>query len=158
MVKLKSILLTNLQIALCVMLGYGQISPGDLAEPHAHLEGMSNCTKCHILGEKVSNEKCLECHDLLNSRVSQGKGYHASEEVKGKECTVCHSDHHGRKFEMIRFDKDKFDHTLTGYRLEGKHAETACKDCHKPDNIQNPEARKKKYTYLGLDQACLSCL
>jgi hypothetical protein len=39
----------------------GQISPGDLSEGHSHLEGMSNCTQCHTLGAKVSNEKCLAC-------------------------------------------------------------------------------------------------
>ena len=135
----------------------GQISPGDLAEPHAHLEGISNCTKCHLLGKNVSGEKCLECHKLLKSRVDAGKGYHTSSEVKGKECIECHSDHHGRKFELIRFDTEQFDHDLTGYTLEGKHAETQCKDCHKKENIQLADARDKKYTYLGLDQVCLSC-
>ena len=34
---------------------YGQISPGELAKVHLQLEGMSNCTQCHILGKKVSN-------------------------------------------------------------------------------------------------------
>ena len=42
--------------------GFSQISPGELAKVHAHLEGMSNCTQCHSLGAKVSNEKCLDCH------------------------------------------------------------------------------------------------
>ncbi len=32
---------------------YGQISPGDLSNAHKDLEGMSNCTKCHVLGDKV---------------------------------------------------------------------------------------------------------
>jgi len=41
---------------------YGQISPGDLSNAHKDLEGMSNCTKCHALGEKVENNKCLDCH------------------------------------------------------------------------------------------------
>ncbi|MBN2174492.1 MAG: cytochrome C [Bacteroidales bacterium] len=137
--------------------GRSQISPGDLAEPHAHLEGISNCTKCHILGEKVSNEKCLDCHQLLKSRVDQKKGYHASTDVAGKECVSCHSDHHGRNFELIRFKADQFNHNLTGYVLEGKHAGKQCNDCHKPEFISNPEARKKKSTYLGLNTDCLSC-
>ena len=135
----------------------GQISPGDLAEPHAHLEGLSNCTKCHVLGEAVSNDKCLDCHTLLKSRVDQDKGYHSSSEVKGKQCIGCHSDHHGRNFDLVRFDTDQFDHTLTGYELEGSHKEQACDKCHKDEHIQNPEIRKKEFTYLGLDQACLTC-
>ncbi|NOU48595.1 MAG: cytochrome C [Bacteroidales bacterium] len=135
-----------------------QISPGDLCEPHAHLEGMTNCTLCHILGDKVSNEKCLDCHKELKSRITQNKGYHVSTEVKGKECVSCHNDHHGRKFEVVRFQTDKFDHKLAGYALEGAHAKKECKDCHKPENITNADVKKLKFTtYLGLTTECLSC-
>ncbi len=134
-----------------------QISPGDLAEPHAHLEGMSNCTECHTLGEKVSNSKCLDCHKLLASRINNNKGYHASSEIKGKECISCHSDHHGRKFQMIRFDKEQFNHDLTGYNLEGKHLKVECTKCHNTKNIVDNEVAKKDYTYLGLSQNCISC-
>jgi hypothetical protein len=37
-----------------------QISPGDLSNPHSNLEGISNCTQCHVLGNKQTNEKCLD--------------------------------------------------------------------------------------------------
>lgn len=136
---------------------YSQISPGDLAEAHAHLEGLSNCTKCHILGEKVSNEKCLECHTFIKSGIEKNKGYHASSEVAGQDCFKCHSDHHGRKFEMIRFDKENFNHKLTGYELMGAHAEKNCNDCHKPEFISESELRQRKNTFLGLQTECLSC-
>lgn len=134
-----------------------QLSPGDLAAPHAHLEGMSNCTQCHVLGKKVSNEKCLDCHTELKNRVTQRKGYHASTEVAGKDCFSCHSDHHGRNFEMIRFDENSFKHNLTGYNLEGAHAKQECRNCHKKSFIEDAKIRKKEYTFLGLNQACLSC-
>lgn len=135
----------------------GQISPGDLAEPHSHLEGMSNCTKCHTLGEKVSNTKCLDCHKVLAERISNNKGYHSSVEIAGKDCITCHSDHHGRKFQMIRFDKEQFNHDLTGYNLEGKHLKVECTKCHNTNNIVDNEVAKKDYTYLGLSQNCISC-
>ena len=67
-----------------------QISPGDLSIPHANLEGISNCTKCHVLGNKVTNEKCLSCHTEIQTRMNLQRGYHASTDVKGKECLVCH--------------------------------------------------------------------
>lgn len=134
-----------------------QLSPGDLSAVHAHLEGISNCTKCHILGEKVSGKKCLECHTEIKSRQDASKGYHASAEVKAKECVACHSDHHGRSFRIIRFDKTTFNHQLTGYPLEGAHAKKQCADCHKPSLIRDPQAKKKKSTYLGLGTACLDC-
>ena len=77
---------------------HAQISPGDLTKAHADLEGIFKCTQCHILGDKVSNDKCLECHKEIKSRIDQKKGYHASREVRGKDCAVCHSEHHGRNF------------------------------------------------------------
>ncbi len=135
----------------------GQISPGELSKVHSNLEGMSNCTKCHVLGEKVSNQKCLECHSEVKARVEAGKGYHSSSEVKGKECVACHSDHHGVNFQIIRFAKEKFSHTLTGWPLTGAHAKKTCVDCHKASNITDAKIRRKNFTYMGLGTACLSC-
>lgn len=134
-----------------------QISPGDLANPHSHLEGISNCTQCHVLGDKVSREKCLLCHTEINDRTTQQKGYHSSSEVKAKECIVCHSDHHGKNFQLIRFDATKFDHSLTGYSLSIPHAKKDCKDCHIIKFIADQKIKTKKYTYLGLNQECLTC-
>ena len=134
-----------------------QISPGDLSQPHAHLKGLSNCTKCHILGEKVSNEKCLDCHLDIGIRLSEGRGYHSSIEVKGKACVKCHSDHHGQNFELIRFDTEHFDHTLTGYKLQAGHSDITCDKCHKPEFISDQDIKAKSGTYLGLDQKCRSC-
>lgn len=137
--------------------GYSQLSPGDLAEPHAHLEGLSNCTKCHTLGSKISNDKCLACHIEIKVRVENKTGYHSSSQVYKKSCTICHSDHHGRQYQIIRFDKSKFDHQSTGYKLEGKHSNTECSACHKSSNIIDPAVKKKKSTYLGLGRECLTC-
>ncbi|NNE27267.1 MAG: cytochrome c family protein [Saprospiraceae bacterium] len=135
----------------------GQLSPGPLAEPHSHLEGMSNCTQCHDIGNKVPNTKCLECHDEINSLLKLNRGLHAHSSVKGNACASCHNDHHGKRFEMIRFDEDNFDHTTAGYDLEGAHSSLDCRACHQSDNISNQELKKRENTYLGLDQACLSC-
>ena len=138
-------------------MSYGQISPGDLSESHKDLEGMSNCTQCHELGEKVLNSKCLECHKEIKSLINENQGFHASSNVVNLDCFKCHSDHHGRKFDMIRFDEDNFNHNEAGYKLEGKHETIDCRECHMPDNIQNIEIRKKEKTFLGLEQECLSC-
>lgn len=134
-----------------------QISPGDLTSAHAHLEGIANCTKCHVLGDKVSNTKCLDCHKEIKSRIDQKDGYHASADVTGKDCFTCHSEHHGRNFEIVRFDTEKFNHNLTGYKLTGAHLQTDCKACHKDEFIRSEELRKKKTTYLGLSTDCVSC-
>lgn len=136
---------------------YAQISPGELTKAHAKLEGMTNCTKCHVLGDKVSNEKCLECHKELKSRVDQNKGFHVSTEVKGKDCFTCHSEHHGRNFEIVRFDSEKFDHQKTGYKLTGAHIKQDCAACHRDENIESADIKSKEYTYLGLKTNCISC-
>ncbi len=61
-----------------------QISPGDLTTAHAKFEGMSNCTKCHVLGEKVQDSKCLDCHTEIKTLIDQHRGYHSSDEVQEK--------------------------------------------------------------------------
>ncbi|MEI7981280.1 MAG: cytochrome C [Bacteroidota bacterium] len=135
----------------------GQISPGKLAAVHAHLEGISNCTKCHELGDKVTDAKCLGCHTEVKSRIDQKKGYHFSSEVRGKNCFSCHNDHHGLTFQILKFDKTKFNHDLSGFKLTGIHVKKECKDCHKTDRIADSKIKNKKFTYLGLSNTCLSC-
>jgi hypothetical protein len=134
-----------------------QISPGDLSILHSHLEGISNCTQCHVLGSKVSNEKCLICHTEIQGRINLQKGYHSSTDVNGKQCVVCHNDHHGKKFDLIRLDIEKFDHNLTGYSLSIPHAKKECKDCHNTKFIADEKIKAKIYTYIGLSKECLSC-
>ncbi len=146
-----------LGILLSCGMAFSQLSPGDLAQPHAEFEGLSNCTSCHDIGKKVTNKKCLHCHKEISWLLGDNRGYHASQDVQGKNCTDCHSDHHGRKFKMIRFDENSFDHRKAGYALEGKHKIIDCRECHVPDNISEVKLRKRKSTFLGLDQLCLSC-
>ncbi len=134
-----------------------QISPGDLAKVHAHLEGMANCTLCHTLGAKVSNERCLDCHKEIKTRLDENKGFHASVKLKGKNCIICHSDHYGRNYDIVHLLKEKFDHNETGFKLEGKHAKKSCADCHKKEFIKNSEIKKKQETFLGLNDQCMNC-
>jgi hypothetical protein len=151
-------ILTALIAAITITLsGFSQISPGELSKVHSHLEGMGKCTQCHTLGSKVSNDKCLACHTEIKERIIAQKGYHSSPTVKGKECASCHNDHHGRNFQIIRFDRTKFQHQITGFNLEGAHGTLKCEDCHKPANIQNQKLKAKASTYLGLKTECLSC-
>lgn len=149
--------LVIVSVLLLSMRAVAQISPGELAKVHSHLEGMTNCTQCHSLGAKVSNEKCLDCHKEIKARLNESKGFHASAKVKSKDCIICHSDHYGKNYDIVHLVKDKFDHNDTGYKLEGKHATKDCKDCHKRENIENPEIKKKQETYLGLSDRCVTC-
>ncbi|NKB68296.1 MAG: hypothetical protein GKR89_14635 [Candidatus Latescibacteria bacterium] len=118
------------------------ISPGKLAQDHAELEGFTNCTQCHTLGEKVPDGKCLACHETLAARIEAEKGYHAT---FTQTCVECHSDHRGRDYQLIRWEPEEFDHELAGYPLEEAHADLECKQCHTTES------------FLGLSQDCLSC-
>ena len=136
---------------------FAQISPGELSSYHSHLEGISNCTKCHILGEQLSNDKCLDCHKELKERIIQNKGYHVSADVKGKQCATCHSDHHGKNFQIVKFDEKTFNHNLTGFTIIGAHTKKTCKDCHDAKHITVATIKTKKFTYLGLKTNCTNC-
>ncbi len=155
--KIGNVICLLMLTVLYSLTSYAQISPGPLARVHTQLEGMSNCTQCHTLGEKVSNAKCLACHTELKVRIDQQKGYHASAEVKGKQCASCHNDHHGLTFQIVRFDKTKYNHNLSGYKLSGAHTTKKCEDCHKPAFITDAKIKAKKFTYLGLKTDCLNC-
>ena len=137
---------------------FAQLSPGELSAVHAHLEGLTNCTKCHVLGEKQTSAKCLACHTEIKRLVDKKKGYHALAEVPGQRCAACHGEHYGRDFKVVRLDKDTFNHDLTGFKLEAKHTEINCADCHKAALIKNNISQKKSAgTYLGMGTECIDC-
>jgi hypothetical protein len=154
---MKQLLICSLFFIIFLSFAMGQISPGDLSAAHANLEGISNCTQCHELGKKVLDSKCLDCHTEIATRINNNKGYHATEEVKGKSCTQCHSEHHGRDFDLKHLDEEAFDHDITGFHLEGEHVNQDCKACHKAEFVVADDVKEKKSTFLGLSQECLSC-
>jgi hypothetical protein len=136
---------------------FAQISPGELSTAHSHLEGMSNCTKCHNIGSQVRNNECLTCHKDIAQLQKENKGFHSGPEVRGKNCVKCHNEHHGRKFRIINFNTKSFDHNKTTFQLTGKHAQIDCFECHKADFIADPKIKKNKGTFLGLKTTCNSC-
>src|SRR5271167_2586631 len=107
---------------------WAQISPGPLSRAHQSLTGATNCTACHKFGSGATL-KCVECHAEIGARVATHKGLHATYSIpqgSSKECARCHSEHNGEDFPLVKWDTRTFDHKLTGYVLEGKHAGVAC--------------------------------
>lgn len=141
-----------------------QISPGKLSQYHENLEGLSNCTKCHELGEEPTPEKCFSCHVAIKIRVDGNRGFHSSNEVRTSKCIDCHSEHNGREFELIHWKEgtDNFQHSLTGYKMEGKHLGLNCRSCHQrvfinQENLSPDETIDFSRTFLGLSSFCISC-
>src|SRR5579872_6987317 len=145
----------------------GQISPGPLSKPHAYLSGSSRCVFCHTFGSGTPKLRCVGCHSEIQERLEKHRGYHAAvvHMASDKEdCVRCHQEHVGANFNIVRWEKPraKFDHNLTGYRLEGKHASVACEKCHNESHVPGEaraaiKVKDANRTYLGLDSRCSSC-
>jgi len=155
--EIKKILLPILLLLVNIHFSIGQISPGDLSNAHASLQGTNNCTKCHTLGDRSTKANCLACHKEIQANISSKNGYHASATVRSKECSVCHNEHHGKEFKITRFEKKTFDHNKTNFPLKGVHATKECNACHKAAFIKDPVLKKRPSTFLGLKTECLNC-
>ncbi len=130
-------------------------SPGPLTSSHASLDNQNQCNDCHIDNTReLSNNKCLNCHDHqdLQARINAGKGFHSTATVKGKQCSSCHTEHKGRGYDVMGWksvggEKD-FNHDLTGWKLNGKHAATDCAKCHTAKNKSGVKV------FMGTDKLC----
>jgi hypothetical protein len=149
-------------VVVCLRVAFGQgfgefVSPGKLAQPHAHLEGIKNCTQCHSLGQGVSPNACMDCHTEVKDQVKRRDGFHAD---KGTKCQSCHPDHRGREFQLVQLQQKAFDHTKTGFPLKDAHARAACTDCHTKAEGKGTETGGAPPTaemWKGLSRDCLSC-
>jgi len=108
------------------------VMPGDLIEGHAKLE--SKCENCHEPFSKGSQARlCLACHKDVAADINAEEGLHGKRrDVKGIECKHCHTDHKGRGEDIVRLDREIFDHKPTDFPLLGSHARVKCDSCHAP--------------------------
>ena len=141
---------------------YAQLSPGELHKSHAQLEGLKNCSQCHGVGQKIAAENCLKCHELLRKRIADKPGLHSNPEFAS--CENCHVEHQGRNYDLIWWEggQENFDHSKTGFFLQGKHAELKCRECHQAKFIADKTTFSKQSvnldrTFLGLQKDCLNC-
>ena len=142
-----------------------QISPGPISHAHQFLSGATQCTSCHKIAGSAEY-KCLECHGEIAQRLAAGRGLHAAyvKAPGGRDCVRCHSEHNGEDFSLIRWDPSlqAFDHSKTGYPLEGKHEGLACNRCHTAAHVAASERTAIKVkdlnrTFLGVPRACTTC-
>jgi hypothetical protein len=127
-------------------------APGELSLAHSVNPGIKSCMKCHNEDFEVPVQGCLACHPEIAQRISAKKGYHQD---KGEECAVCHSEHQGKDFKLFELDTEDFDHTETGYKLEGAHSHVSeCRSCHSKENTH---PRKTALSYLMKKSGCPSC-
>jgi hypothetical protein len=122
------------------------LMPGPLIQGHAKFE--AECARCHEAFRKgVQRTLCLNCHKDIAADVAAARGFHGrSKDVKEAECKRCHTDHKGRGVDIVRLDREIFDHAITDFPLEGAHKKVACTQCH---------AAKAKYR--DAPSTCIGC-
>jgi hypothetical protein len=126
--------------------GESVLMPGKVIEGHAKLE--EDCNECHVRFDKEAQTRlCSDCHKEVKADVLKHEGFHGR--LEEKECRACHTEHRGRKANIIVLDTKNFDHAKTDFPLLGTHQKQEkikCKDCH--------ETKKK---YREASSACNDC-
>lgn len=140
----------------------------------------SDCLSCHNMNDfkpatafnhaKTSfplagahqNVSCVSCHKIENKA---GKQFQKFADIAHKNCTSCHKDEHNNAFgsnckachNETSFHKitptKSFNHSVTGFALEGRHRDIDCKKCH--DNRSNL-GTFQEYTKLN-EINCMTC-
>lgn len=90
------------------------------------------CSQCHLNARSIADlqstpQDCFSCHQKDDAHAGK----------YGTDCGVCHSSE--------AWKPAKFDHNLAAFKLEGKHAEVTCEQCH----INN--------VFKGTPSDCFSC-
>ncbi len=119
------------------------LAPGKVITAHVKLE--NDCKQCHIkFDRKAQSGLCAGCHKDVAADMTAKTGFHGVQ--KPQPCNVCHTDHKGRKAQIIELDTNKFNHAQTDFVLKGKHVRQECSKCHASD---------KKYREAPL--TCVGC-
>jgi len=108
------------------------VMPGALIEGHAKAE--ADCANCHkSFSKDAQSELCAACHRDVAADMRGGIGFHGkSRDVRANACRHCHTDHKGRQADIVKLDRNAFDHGLTNFPLSRGHKDVGCESCHKP--------------------------
>lgn len=122
------------------------VMPGEVIEGHKKYE--SDCNNCHELFSKRGQDKlCLNCHKKINDDVESKKGFHGKNSpVRKASCKSCHTEHKGREADIVKLEKEIFNHNKTDFVLRGQHKIVECTACH-----------KKNKKYREVKSECQSC-
>lgn len=109
---------------------------------------------------------CFACHKTITSRASRVKTIQF--QFTAHQCINCHQDvHKGQTTRFVSKQKSSedqcaychnveswrnvsFDHSKTGFILEGRHLTTACSSCHWQENSAD-------WTFKSVAKECSSC-
>jgi hypothetical protein len=137
------------------------VTPGELIDGHGKYE--KDCAKCHESFDKgFQKQLCLGCHKDIAQDFSRKTGFHGKRgDVSSVECKHCHTDHKGRKADILLFDHQTFNHITTEFELKGAHKTLRCNQCHepKPQEVRAKEIETDSPTgrYRKPKHECVDC-
>jgi hypothetical protein len=86
------------------------------------------CTDCHVGNNytfTTANTDCYGCHQVAWQRTTMMGGAvpnHITSGFPTSQCSTCH--------DTVLWSTGKFDHSTTGWPLQGAHVTTPCASCH----------------------------
>lgn len=111
---------------------------------------------------KHANAECADCHqnNVFKGTPSDCASCHLKDDAHngqfGTQCDSCHSPQ--------GWKPATFDHNLSAFKLEGKHATTACADCHKnnvfkgtPTQCSACHSEPALHAGMFVGQECSAC-
>lgn len=144
------------------------VSPGTLSAAHMQvpeLEGRKSCVHCHGKGEVAMADACAECHEEVDQDILAGTGFHGTlGDADIRDCARCHGEHAGSDFPLVSrrsfglagfAQREDYDHEELDFRLQGRHAQLTCADCH--TNADVVFLAQGTTRFLGLEQGCQNC-
>lgn len=122
------------------------LMPGPVIAGHARYE--QECSRCHDRADRGRQAAlCRDCHEPVAKDIAQHRGFHGRlAGADAAQCSACHSEHKGRKADIVKLESASFPHAQTDFRLQGAHATVACAACH---------AAGRKYREAS--SACVDC-
>lgn len=109
------------------------LMPGPVVSGHAKLE--HECSRCHDRADRDAQARlCRDCHEPVDRDVVERRGYHGRLPGIGTaQCSACHTEHKGRKADVVKLEVAAFPHARTDFPLQGAHATVPCASCHAPE-------------------------
>jgi hypothetical protein len=95
---------------------------------------------------------CVKCHEGMTAQ--EGKILFTAKAFA--DCTPCHASPHNEKFTRAacstchrtegwsRISETKFNHDLTGFRLDGRHRGVRCEQCHGTGPVGDSKTHRKR--------------
>lgn len=143
-------------------------SPGPLSAVHVQepeLLERGACTLCHGAGPHGMAAACAECHAEVAAQIADTTGFHGTlAGLDAEDCARCHGEHAGEEFALVSqrsfalagfANRADYDHAELDFRLQGRHTELGCRDCHA--NADALVLARGTQRFAGLEQGCQSC-